>query len=100
VWIHAYRLGHARALVALRVFLRLTAMDVCRGPPTLRSFFQASSFCFAQIHKGEVYLYPRATHCAPTCHVGVDHFRQPARRGRELFQREPNYSARSQLRTV
>lgn len=36
VVIPVYRIGDARALVALRVFLRLTAMDVCCGPPTLR----------------------------------------------------------------
>jgi hypothetical protein len=31
-----YRIGDPRALVALRVFLRLTAMDVCCGPPSYR----------------------------------------------------------------
>jgi hypothetical protein len=34
--ISAYRIGDPRALMALRVFLRLTAMDVCCGPPSLR----------------------------------------------------------------
>ncbi len=34
--IPVYRIGEARALVTLRVFLRLTAMDVCCGPPTSR----------------------------------------------------------------
>jgi hypothetical protein len=36
VVIPVYRIGEARALVTLRVFLRLTAMDVCCGPPTSR----------------------------------------------------------------
>lgn len=36
VVIPVYRIGDAHALIALRVFLRLTAMDVCCGPPTLR----------------------------------------------------------------
>ncbi len=34
-----YKIGISRGQISLRVFLRLTAMDVCCGPPTFFPVF-------------------------------------------------------------